>query len=221
MATRRRYDDACATAQALDVVGERWALLIVRELLFGPKRFTDLRTGLPGASPNVLSQRLRELDESGVLRRRRLPPPAASWVYELTPWGQELEPIVAALGKWGAQAPGAHPEGPISVDSMMLALRTVYDPAEAGGLVADVVVSLGEDGFRATVTPEGLRVAREPVERPDAVIRTDAVTLKDVVSGRRELAEALASGDLVVTGDDAVATRFLTMFPFPRPVTRR
>ncbi|XVS62306.1 winged helix-turn-helix transcriptional regulator [Actinosynnema sp. CA-299493] len=212
MATRRRYDDGCAVAHALDLVGERWALLVVRELLFGPKRFTDLRIGLPGASPNVLSQRLRELDEAGVLHRRRLPPPASAWVYELTPWGHKLEPVVFALGKWGAQASGPRAGRPISVDSMMLAMRTLYDPALTRGLVADVVVELGEDGFRATATPDGLRLTREPVDRPDAVIRTDTTTLSGIVSGQRTLTEALDSGDLVVAGDDAVATRFLTLF---------
>ncbi|WP_123746737.1 winged helix-turn-helix transcriptional regulator [Saccharothrix texasensis] len=212
MATRRRYDDACTVARALDLVGERWALLVVRELLFGPKRFTDLRTGLPGASPNVLSQRLRELDEAGVLRRRRLPPPAAAWVYELTPYGHQLEPVVFALGKWGAQVSGPLDGRPLSVDSMMLAMRTLYDPARTRGVVTDVVVELGEDGFRATATPDGLRLVREPVDRPDVVIRTDTTTLSGVVSGGRTLTEALDSGDLVLVGDDAVATRFFTLF---------
>src|SRR5688572_32862025 len=103
MATSRRYGDACGMPRALDRVGERWALLIVRELLLGPKRFTDLRAGLPNASPNVLSQRLRELEAHGVLRRRRLGPPARAWVYELTDWGQELEPLIVQLGRWGSR----------------------------------------------------------------------------------------------------------------------
>src|ERR687895_1821390 len=102
---RRTYDDACAAAHALDLVGERWALMVVRELVLGPKRFTDLRTGLPQASPNVLAQRLKELEEVGVVRKRRLPPPAASQVYELTDWGRELESVLIALGRWGARAP--------------------------------------------------------------------------------------------------------------------
>ncbi len=97
----RTYDDACAAAHALDLVGERWALLVVRELLLGPKRFTDLRTGIPKASPNVLAQRLRELERAGVVRRRKLPPPAASRVYELTEWGLELEPVIVSPGRWG------------------------------------------------------------------------------------------------------------------------
>ncbi|MGW4116513.1 winged helix-turn-helix transcriptional regulator [Actinosynnema sp. NPDC004786] len=217
MTTKRRYDDGCPIAHALDLVGERWALLVVRELLFGAKRFTDLRTGLPGASPNVLSQRLRELDEAGVVRRRRLPPPAAAWVYELTPWGRELEPIIALLGRWGARSDGLRGEGPISVDSLMLALRSLFDPGRAEGLVADLAVHLGEDGFLAQVTPDGLTVERRPVAEPDASIRTDTVTLNNVVSGRHTLAEAIASGALEVHGDETVVARFLTLFPSPRP----
>ena len=105
----RTYDDACAAAHALDLIGERWALLVVRELLLGPKRFTDLRAGLPGVSPNVLAQRLRELERAGVVRRRKLPPPAASRVYELTDWGKELEPVIVRLGRpLPVQAPGCY-----------------------------------------------------------------------------------------------------------------
>src|SRR5918995_1492840 len=105
MATMRTYCDGCAAAHALDLVGERWALLVVRELLLGPKRFTDLRAGLPNVSTNVLSQRLRELEHAGIVRRHRLPPPAASWVYELTDWGRELKPIVLSIGTWAVRSP--------------------------------------------------------------------------------------------------------------------
>src|SRR4051794_40586324 len=105
MATTRTYGDGCAIARALDVVGERWALLIVRELLLGPKRYTDLRRGLPNASPNVLSERLRELEQAGVVQRRKLPPPASSRVYELTEWGLDLEEVVQSLGSWASRSP--------------------------------------------------------------------------------------------------------------------
>src|SRR3954453_5510820 len=105
MSSRRKYDQGCGSARALELVGDRWALLVVRELLLGPKRFTDLRDGLPGIGPNVLSQRLKELEEIGVLRREQLPPPAASTVYELTEWGHELEEILVRLGRWGARSP--------------------------------------------------------------------------------------------------------------------
>ena len=108
MPTTRSYGDACGIARALDIVGERWALLVVRELLLGPQRFTDLRRALPGASTNLIADRLRELEGRGVLRRRQLPAPAASRVYELTEWGQELEPVLLALGGWpGDPAPAA------------------------------------------------------------------------------------------------------------------
>src|SRR5215218_2254120 len=105
MAGKRTYGDRCGIARALDVVGERWALLIVRELLLGPKRFTDLRAGLPGLSPDVLSQRLRELEKAGLVLRRKLAPPAGSRVYELTARGLALEPILLELGRWGSQTP--------------------------------------------------------------------------------------------------------------------
>ena len=103
MVTIRSYEDGCAAAHALDLIGERWALLVVRELLLGPKRFTDLRAGLPNVSPNVLAQRLRELEQAGVVRRRKLPPPAASKVYELTEWGMELEPVIVVIPRGGPE----------------------------------------------------------------------------------------------------------------------
>src|SRR6476661_10011255 len=100
--SRRRYDDACGLAHALDLIGERWSLLVLRELMFGPRRFSDLRADLPGISANVLTQRLTELEERGLVRRKKLPPPAASQVYEATAWGLEAEPIVQVLGRWAA-----------------------------------------------------------------------------------------------------------------------
>src|ERR671915_192738 len=136
MAIKRTYDDSCAAAHALDLVGERWALLVVRELLLGPKRFTDLRAGLPHVSPNVLSQRLRELESAGVVRRRKLPPPAASRIYELTEWGEELEPVVISLGRWSARSPSRPRDAGLGVDSLVLSLRTMFDPLAAGKLAA-------------------------------------------------------------------------------------
>src|SRR3954447_23862520 len=121
MAGKRTYGDRCGIARALDAVGERWALLVVRELLLGPKRFTDLRAGLPGASPNVLAQRLRELEAAGVVERQTLPPPAAAQVYALTARGAALEPVILALGRWGAEAALPPDEVTMSVDSHVLA----------------------------------------------------------------------------------------------------
>src|SRR5919202_1684482 len=151
MATMRTYCDGCAAAHALDLVGERWALLVVRELLLGPKRFTDLRAGLPGVSPNVLAQRLRELERAGVVRRRKLPPPAASKVYELTEWGLELEPVIVRLGRWGARSPLRPLDAALGVDSLVLSFRTMFDPLAADGLTASYELRLGEDVFVAVV----------------------------------------------------------------------
>ena len=136
MATSRTYGEACGIPRALDRVGERWALLVVRELMLGPKRFTDLKAGLSHASPNVLAQRLRELEQAGVVRKRRLPPPAASQVYELTDWGSELEPVLVALGRWGARAPLDPEYMGMSVDSHIVSLATLFDPELAGDLEA-------------------------------------------------------------------------------------
>src|SRR5215216_3549996 len=131
MAKKRTYGDPCGIARALDVVGERWALLVVRELLLGPKRFTDLRTGLPHVSPDVLAQRLRELDQDGVVRRRTLAPPAGSKVYELTERGRELEPVILALGRWGSSEPFPPADARLGPDSAVIALLTVFEPAAA------------------------------------------------------------------------------------------
>src|ERR671916_308135 len=168
MATLRTYCDGCAAAHALDLVGERWALLVVRELLLGPKRFTDLRAGLPNVSPNVLAQRLRELERAGVVQRRKLAPPAASRVYELTDWGLELEPVITQLGRWGARSPSRPRDAGLGVDSLILSFRTMFDPRAAEGLNANYELHLGEDRFRAVVADGRFEVERGSVERPDA-----------------------------------------------------
>jgi DNA-binding HxlR family transcriptional regulator/putative sterol carrier protein len=217
MATKRTYDDGCAAAHALDLVGERWALLVVRELLLGPKRFTDLRAGLPHASPNVLAQRLRGLEEAGIVRRRRLPPPAASKIYELTDWGEELEPVIIRLGRWGARSPSKPEDAPLGVDSLILSFRTMFDSDAAEGLEASYELRIGEDRFRAEVTGCSFEVERGSAERPDAIIETDLATLAGLVYQERSLAEAQRSGDLKVEGDQAAVERLLTLFPLPEP----
>jgi DNA-binding HxlR family transcriptional regulator len=217
MVTRRTYDDGCAAAHALDLVGERWALLVVRELLLGPKRFTDLRAGLPHASPNVLAQRLRGLEEAGIVRRRRLPPPAASKIYELTDWGEELEPVIIRLGRWGARSPSKPDDAPLGVDSLILSLRTMFDPGAAEGFEASYELRMGEDRFRAEVSGGTFEVERGSVERPDAIIEADSATLAGLVYQDLPLAEALRSGDVNIEGDEVAVERFLTLFPLPEP----
>jgi DNA-binding HxlR family transcriptional regulator/putative sterol carrier protein len=217
MVTRRTYNDGCAAAHALDLVGERWALLVVRELLLGPKRFTDLRAGLPHASPNVLAQRLRGLEEAGIVRRRRLPPPAASKIYELTDWGEELEPVIIRLGRWGARSPLRVDDAPLGVDSLILSLRTMFDPRVAEGFEASYELRIGEDRFRAEVTGGSFEVERGSVERPDATIEAGSATLAELVYQDLPLAEALRSGVVKIEGDEAAVERLFTLFPLPEP----
>lgn len=217
MATMRSYEDGCAAAHALDLVGERWALLVVRELVLGPKRFTDLRAGLPGASPNVLAQRLRELERAGVVRRRKLPPPAASKVYELTEWGSELEPVIVRLGRWGARSPSKPRDAAVGVDSLILSFRTMFDPEAAEGLRASYELRFGEDRFRAEVFDGRFEVERGDADSPDAIVECDSNTLAGLVYAGDDLARALRSGEVRIEGDKAVVERFLTLFPLPEP----
>ena len=193
----RSYGDQCGVARSLDVIGERWALLIVRELLLGPKRFNDLLAGLDGASPNVISQRLRELTGSGVVRQRDLGPPARVRVYELTDWGRELEPVVLHLGQWGTHAP--LPEGARwGLDSLLLALQATADPLVVNGRYE---LRVGADVFTVDGTSGSVRVRRGTADRPDAALTTDADTLHAVVLGKRSIAETAGSGDLRLDGD--------------------
>jgi DNA-binding HxlR family transcriptional regulator len=216
MTTMRTYGDGCGIAHALDLVGERWALLVVRELLLGPKRFTDLKDGLPNASPNVLTQRLRELDEAGIVQRRKLPPPAGSWIYELTDWGRELKPIVLSLGTWALRSPSLPGDAPVGTDSVILALGTFFDAEAAGELNARYELRLGESTFDVRIADHAIDVDRAPAADPDAIIATDATTLSALIWERRDLAGAVRAGDIAIDGDREAVTRFLALFPPPR-----
>ncbi|MEA2412572.1 MAG: hypothetical protein QOC77_3133 [Thermoleophilaceae bacterium] len=222
VATKRSYGDACGIARALDTVGERWALMIVREMLLGPKRFTDIRAGLPALSPDVLAVRLRELEQSGVVQRRTLPPPAASQVYELTPAGLALEGVIVALGRWGGAnaAPPAEDMG-MSLDAAVLSFSTLFDAELAGDLEATIQLSLGDQRFQARVAGGRFKVERGEAVAPDATIEAGPRALLDVAHGRRSLDDALGSGDVEISGDGQVARRFLGLFPLPAPAAAR
>ncbi len=250
----RSYHDPCGVARALDVVGERWALLVVRELLLGPKRFTDLAGGLPGLSQNVLSQRLRELEDAGVVERVRLGPPVGSRVYRLTPRGAELEAVLLALARWGSRVPlsdplsdalpgqvpdpldgqvpdppapggpgpaepGAGRAGQLSPDALALALRTTFDPTAAGDLRVACTFRLDDDVLHAEVRDGRFALARGEHQHEDAVVSTDAATLRAVVFARRPPDDAERAGTLRIDGDRAVAVRLLGCFPRPTPAT--
>ena len=214
--TKRTYGDRCGVARALDIVGERWALLVVRELLLGPKRFTDLRAGLPHVGPDILAQRLRELEASGVVRRGTLPPPAGSRIYELTERGQQLEPVVLALGRFGSVAPFPPGEAQIGVDAVVIALKTLFAPGAADGLSASYELRLGEQHFRCGVADGRLDGRpRERPRRPTPPSRPTPGRWPPSSGTAATLDEARRSGDLAVSGDQEAVTRLLGLFPLP------
>jgi DNA-binding HxlR family transcriptional regulator len=216
MARTRPHKDGCAAAHTLDLVGERWALLVVRELMVSPKRFTDLRAGIPDISANVLGQRLRELEEIGVLHRRKLPPPAASHVYELTAWGYELEPVLQALGRWGSRSPTMPHDGEVGISSFVLAMRTMFSAEAAKGLRASYQLRLGEQSFQAKVAGGGFEIEPGEIKSPDATISApEHMNLVDVVFNERSLGEALEAGEVEIEGDRKAAERYVNLFPLP------
>jgi DNA-binding HxlR family transcriptional regulator len=214
MPTARHYDDPCGIARALDVVGDRWALLVVRELIFGPKRFLQLRSGLHGVSPNVLSQRLRDLEDAGLVRRDVLEPPASVAVYELTARGRALEPVLLELGRWGSAEPVTMARE-LSVSALLVALKTVFDPVAAG----DAVYGLRIDGqwFRVAVTGQSIDITGTRPQQPTVTFDTDAATLRAVAFGREPIATAEGEGRLIIEGDREAAGRFPRMFRVPSP----
>ena len=219
MATKRSYSDPCGVARALDIVGERWALLIVRELLLGPKRFTDLRAGLPTVGPDVLSLRLRELEQAGLLRRRTLPPPAASRVYELTDRGRQLEPVLIALGHWGSGAAFPVTDRGLSIDAFMLALKTLFDSRAAAGLNAVYELHIDQQTFVASVADGRFELARGSAQAPDATIASDPATLSDVLWHGGSLSDSLRAGRVELGGSSNAVTRFMALFAPPQPAS--
>jgi DNA-binding HxlR family transcriptional regulator len=208
-ATKRNYGDSCGIARALDVVGERWAILVVRELVPGPKRFTDLRAGLPGVSADMLSQRLRELEAAGVVARRTLPPPAAARVYELTDHGRELEPALHALGRWGSRLTLAADPPPLSADAAVVALQTMFEPPGQSTSHDVLELRLGDRPFALRQTGTGLSARQGEGDRPVATIATDPGTLASVLWHARPLTSALEDGSVRITGDVKAARRLL------------
>jgi DNA-binding HxlR family transcriptional regulator len=212
--TRRSYDQFCGIARALDLVGERWGLLVVRDLLLGPKRFSDLRRSLPGIGSNVLTTRLRELEASGVVARRELPPPAASTVYELTDYGRELEPILLDLGRWGARSLGPRAEGQaLRSEWLAVALRAYFQPEAAAGVDATVELRLSDGDFVVRIAEGALRVAAGGDGDTDLRLETDEETLIGFLAGAGVPEEALRP-----EGDRSLLRRLPQLFPFGAPV---
>ena len=209
---RRGYDDACGTAHALELIGERWALLVLRELMLGPRRFSELKGDLPGISANVLTQRLTDLERRGLVVKKRLPPPASVQVYEATAWGLEAEPIVQALGRWAARSPRHDPTLPISGVSILLSFRTMFDPARARDMKATIAFRFGEDRYYVEIGGGKLVAYRGEPDATDLVITAEPTMLAAVVYAKQPL-------DLVeIEGDPALFQRFVDLFERPPKV---
>jgi DNA-binding HxlR family transcriptional regulator len=211
----RTYGQFCGLAHALELVGERWALLVVRDLIPGPKRFTDLRRGLPRIPTNILSARLKELEASGVVRRRLLPRPRGPVVYELTAYGRDLEAILLQLGLWGARSLGQpRPDDIVTADSMIVALRATFREQAAGGLTVGYELRLGEIVIHARIDDGVLQVAEGPLPDADLVIETGPA-IRALLAGELSPAEAIEAGSVRLTGDPALLARFVELFHIP------
>ena len=210
------YQDACGTAFAMEIVGERWSILIIRELMLGGRRFSDLRASLPGISAKVLTERLGGLEQAGVLVRRKLPPPAASQVYELTEWGYLAEPALLEFGRWAARSPRHDPQLPLSPVSFMLSLRTMIDHAAATRLDVSAGFTVGGESFLAELRDGEMPVRRaEPGEGEIAFEAPVPLPLLRLFYGKRPLDEMEREGQVRLTGDRALAERFVALFSLP------
>ena len=212
----RWYADACGTAFAMELVGERWSLLIVRELMLGARRFSDLRASLPGISAKVLTERLGTLEEAGVLIRKTLPPPAASRVYELTEWGYAAEPAIQELGRWAAQSSGHDPMLPLSPVSLMLSLRTMFDPAKAAGMRARIGFVVAGEAFLAEMADGKLPIRRVDKPGGEAIFHApEAPVLAGLFYAKLPVEELEDKAALRIEGDRDLALRFADIFELP------
>jgi len=215
VADKRWYDDACGTAHALELVGERWSLLILREMMFGPRRFGDLRAALPGLSANVLTQRLATLEAHGLVIRGKLPPPASVQVYGLTEWGYEADQLLIVLGRWAARSPGHDPTLPLSKTSLMLSFRTMFLAEVAGDIAMTVGFVLGEETFRVHIADGVLTPTRGDVSGADVVLTTSPEAMAGFVYGKVPLADMVAAGAIALEGSWAAALAFQSYFTLP------
>jgi DNA-binding HxlR family transcriptional regulator len=209
---RRRYEDACGLAHALDLLGERWAMLVLRELAYGPRRFSELKSDLPGISANVLTQRLTELEQRGLVRKAKLPPPASVQVYEATTWGLEAIPIIAGLGRWAARSPLHDPTLPMSHVSLIMSLQTLISPERAEGLSLRVCFRLGEVSYLVTVSDGRLDVERREADGCEVTFIGPPTDVAAVIHGGAPFETIRVEGNL------DLARRFVTLFPLPTKV---
>ena len=211
---KRNYDDACGTAHALDLIGERWAILVMRELMLGPRRFSDLRESLPGVSANVLTQRLEGLEEAGIVRRRRLPPPAPAQVYELTEWGLDAEPVILALGRWGARSASQDPTLPLSAVGMALSFRAMFLPERAVGAHLVLGLKTPRDRFALTISNGRIKVERSESKAIDAELAGEPGQIADYVYGLTT-GDPEGQGTVTISGNREAVQSFRGMVALP------
>jgi DNA-binding HxlR family transcriptional regulator len=216
----KRFDQYCPMAHALTLVGERWSLLVVRELLKGPKRYTDLAAGLPGIGTNILAARLRHLEQAGIVRRHKLPPPAASTVYELTDYGADLDEVLYTLARWGARTLG--PPGPddeLYPDWGLNAFPALFNADAARGLTETYVIRVDDDDFTVRLEDGRMHATMGATEAPDLDVAMDMETFHALATGDLEPQNALATGRLRLDGDPATLARCFTVLTLaPRVV---
>lgn len=218
--SRRRYDDGCGTAHALDLIGERWALLVMRELMLGPKRFSDIRADLPGISANTLTQRLEGLEQAGIVIRSQLPPPASGQVYGLTEWGYQSKPIMGALGRWATRSPGHDPSLHFSPVSLILSFQAMGQPGLPQDIDASIGFRLGRESFKVRIRGGAIDAERGDIEGVALVFIGAPQAVAAAVYGGVPLAALEAEGGLQIVGDRALAERFVTLFPLPPKAQR-
>jgi len=209
---RRRYEDACGVAHALELIGERWAPLVLRELMLGPRRFSELRADLPGISANVLTQRLSELERRGLVRKAQLPPPASVQVYEATEWGLEAAPVIRALGRWAVRSPKHDPGLFVSAVSIVMSMQTMFDAGRAGDLAGRIGFRFGDTGFVADIQGGAIDIRRSDPEGADVLFNGMPGQIAGVLYGGAPLET------IDVKGDMGLAKRFITLFPLPPKV---
>jgi DNA-binding HxlR family transcriptional regulator len=218
--SRRRYEDGCGTAHALDLIGERWALLVMRELMLGPKRFSDIRADLPGISANTLTQRLEGLEKAGIVVREKLPPPASGQVYGLSEWGLQALPVMGALGRWAVRSQGHDPNQHFSAVSLLLSFMAMNQPGLTHGLDAVIGFRLGRENYVLTMKEGAIRAVRGEPAGTDVTFAGAPGTVAAAVYGGVPLGDLEEAGALKLEGDRAIAERFITLFPLPSKAPR-
>lgn len=209
MQEKRRFQDACGLAHAVELLGERWAILVLRELLLGPRRFSELRADLPGISANVLTQRLTELEQRGLVRKTKLPPPASVQVYQATEWALDAGPILCQLGRWAFRSPRHDPTQPVSAVAIMLSMQTNFDPSLAGDFAATLAFRFGESRYWADVEGTKFSVGSGERSDADATFTCTPDDMKPVLYGSAPV------DMLQVEGNIEAAARFVRLFSLP------